>query len=227
MSRATPAADGPYAAPGYDLGVTTQRYHSPRRAEAAAATRAGILAAGRRLFVQQGYASTTVPQIARLSGVAVPTVYTSTGGKAEILAALLEPAVADPSIAQDLAAAVASTDAVEIIRLIGESVRSTHERHWETITQLFPQCQSEPGTADLYRRTTERFEAALGQVADRLIAINAIRDGLDRAEVHDLIWFYFGAAAWPTLIRDRGWTFDHAEEWLTAQLTAALLPPSD
>src|SRR3712207_3911478 len=105
--------------------------------------------AGRRLFVTQGYASTTVPQIARSSGVAVPTVYTSTGGKADILAALLEPAVGDPSIAEYLAVIVASTDAAEIIRLTGEAVRSTHERHWETITQLFPQCQFEPGTADL------------------------------------------------------------------------------
>ncbi|MGK5683089.1 TetR/AcrR family transcriptional regulator [Actinoplanes sp. URMC 104] len=206
--------------------MTTERYHSPRRAEAAAATRAAILEAGRRLFVTQGYASTTVPQIARSSGVAVPTVYTSTGGKADILAALLEPAAGDPSIAEYLAIIVASTDAVEIIRLTGEAVRRTHERHWETITRLFPQCQFEPGTAELYERTTQRFEAALGQVADRLIALDAVREALDRTTVHDLVWFYFGAAAWPTLIRDRGWTFDRAQEWLTEQLTTALLPHS-
>jgi AcrR family transcriptional regulator len=204
--------------------VTTERYHSPRRAAAAAATRAAILEAGRRLFVGQGYASTTVPEIARSSGVAVPTVYTSTGGKAEILAALLEPALADPSITETLAAVAASTDAAEIIRLAGDGVRRTHEQHWETITQLFPQSRSEPGTADLHSRTMDRYQSALGQVADRLIALDAVRAGLDKTEVHDLVWFYFGAAAWPTLIRDRGWTFDRAQNWLSAQLTAALLP---
>ncbi|GAA2853742.1 hypothetical protein Acy02nite_50110 [Actinoplanes cyaneus] len=217
---------GPPGGTGYDLGVSTGRYHSPRRAEAAAATRAAILATGRRLFITQGYAATTVPQIARGAGVAVPSVYTSTGGKADILAALLEPAVADPLIAECLAVIATSTDAAEIIRLAGEGIRRTHERHWETVTELFPQCQFEPGTADLHHRTTKRFQAALAQIAGRLTDLGAVREGLHPAEVHDLLWFYFGAAAWPALIRDRGWTFDRAQEWLTEQLTTALLPPS-
>src|SRR5207244_1642433 len=130
------------------------------------------------------------------AGVAVPTVYASAGGKAEILAALLEPALNDPLVAETIAAAKASSDAAEIIRLTGEGVRRTHERHWETITQLFPQSQSEPGAAGVHKHAMDGFQAALGAVADHLSDLNAVRDGLDRTETRDLVWFYFGAAAW-------------------------------
>jgi len=60
-------------------------YHSPRREEQAAATRAAVLAAARDLFVAQGYAGTTVAQIARSARVAVDTVYAN--GRAQAGAA--------------------------------------------------------------------------------------------------------------------------------------------
>ena len=54
--------------------VKTRPYRSPRRAQQAAATRHAVLAAARDLFVAQGYAATTVAQIAERAGVAVDYV---------------------------------------------------------------------------------------------------------------------------------------------------------
>ncbi|MEU5564813.1 TetR/AcrR family transcriptional regulator [Micromonospora musae] len=200
------------------------RYHSPRRADAAAATRAMILAAGRELFLSQGYAGTTVPQIARAAGVAVPTVYSSAGGKADILAALIEPITRDPAVAETLAAIGGSADAVEILTLLGEGVRRTHERHWDVIVELFPQSQSEPAAAEVYDRILRAYQEAFGAVADRLAGLGALRPGLSRDDALDLLWFYLGQAAWPTLVRDRGWSLERATRWLTAQVAGALLP---
>ncbi|MFC4019254.1 TetR/AcrR family transcriptional regulator [Micromonospora sp. GCM10011542] len=202
------------------------RYHSPRRADAAAATRSAILAAGRALFMSNGYAATTVPQIARCAGVAVPTVYTSTGGKADILAALLEPVVHDPAVGETLAAVTTREDAVEIMSLLGEGVRLTHERHWDVISDLFPQSRSEPAAAAVYDRIVLAYQQSLGVVADRLAALGALRPGLSREDALDLLWFYLGETAWTALVRDRGWTLERARDWLTASATAALLPES-
>ncbi|MEU4677750.1 helix-turn-helix domain-containing protein [Micromonospora sp. NPDC023737] len=201
------------------------RYHSPRRADAAAATRASILAAGRELFLRKGYAGTTVPQIAEAARVAVPTVYTSAGGKADILAALIEPITRDPAVGETLAAIAESEDAAEIITLLGEGVRRTYERHWDVIVGLFPQSQSEPAAAEVYERILRAYQEAIGAVADRLVELGALRPGMDRADSLDLLWFYLGQAAWPALVRDRGWSLERAAEWLTAQAIAALLPP--
>ena len=81
------------------------RYRSPRREDAAAATRTEILSRARDLFVTRGYAATTVPEIARAARVATQTVYASAGGKAAMFAELLRPAINDPTAAQAMTAA--------------------------------------------------------------------------------------------------------------------------
>ena len=64
------------------------------RRAAAAQTRARIIDAAARLFVEQGYVATTVPQIATAAGVAVETVYRTATGKAGLLEAAVQSALA-------------------------------------------------------------------------------------------------------------------------------------
>jgi len=170
-----------------------------------------------------GYAVTTVPQIARAARVAVPTVYTSTGGKADILAALLAPIVTDGSAAQTVAEVATVEDPAEVIRLLGEGTWRTHERHWDIIVGLFPQARSEPAAADTHERIMLAYQAAVGVVADRLAELGALRPGVDRDHAHDVLWFYLGQGAWPALVRDRGWSLDKARDWLTAAAATELL----
>ncbi|MER7441746.1 TetR/AcrR family transcriptional regulator [Micromonospora avicenniae] len=203
------------------------RYHSPRRADAAAATRASILAAGRELFLRKGYAGTTVSEIAEAARVAVPTVYSSAGGKADILAALIEPITRDPAVAETSAAVLRSEDAAEIVALLGGGVRRTLERHWDVIVELFPQSQSEPAAAEVHERILRAYQEAVGVAAGRLAELGALRPGLSRDDALDVLWFYLGQAAWPALVRDRGWSLERAARWLTAQAAAALLPSAD
>jgi AcrR family transcriptional regulator len=62
-----------------------RRYDSSRRREQAAENRRRILAAAQDLFVQQGYASTTIAEIARAAGVAAETVYATLRNKPTLL----------------------------------------------------------------------------------------------------------------------------------------------
>jgi AcrR family transcriptional regulator len=211
---------GSQALPSGD--VSTARYHSPRRADAAAATRSAILAAARELFLTHGYADTTVPQIARAARVAVPTVYTSTGGKADILAALLLPVVSDPAVGETMTALATTTDPVEVIRLTAEGVRLTHERHWDTIVRLFPQAQSENAAGEVYERILHEYQAALGQAAARLGQLGALRAGVTESDALDILWLYLGQAAWLALCRDRGWSLERARDWLIGAAVQAL-----
>ena len=57
-------------------------YRSALRDEQARATQRRIVAAGHDLFVEQGYAPTTIDAIAARAGVSRKTVFTSVGGKA-------------------------------------------------------------------------------------------------------------------------------------------------
>ncbi|WP_436535290.1 TetR/AcrR family transcriptional regulator [Actinoplanes sp. HUAS TT8] len=206
--------------------MAVNRYHSPRRADAAAATRAEILAVARDLFTRDGYAETTVPRIARGAGVAVPTVYSSAGGKADILAALLLPIMEDPAAEETGSAVLSTSDGAEIIRLLGYGTWQNHVRHWDTIVELFPQARAEPSAAAVHDRILQGYQQAVGLIADRLSAVGALRAGLTRDDAHDVLWFYFGAGSWPALVRDRGWSLERTRDWLIAAASAALLPPT-
>lgn len=64
-----------------------------RREQQARATRERIVAAATSLFVEQGYAATTVVAIATAAGVATATVYQAFGTKAAVLATALDQSV--------------------------------------------------------------------------------------------------------------------------------------
>ncbi|OKI54685.1 hypothetical protein A6A27_31740 [Micromonospora sp. CB01531] len=170
-----------------------------------------------------GYAATTVPQIARAARVAVPTVYARTGGKAEILATLLEPLTNDPAADETLSAVAVCEDPVEVVRLTGEGARLTHERHSNLAVGLYPQSQAESSAARLRAEIMRAYQDARAVPANRLADLGALRPGLTRDDALDMLWFYLSHGAWNALVVDRGWTLRRAQDRLTAAALAALL----
>src|SRR3954462_2377730 len=67
-------------------------YNSPLRAEQAQRTRAAVLDAAGRCFLDQGYAATTMKDVAAEAGVSVQTVF-GQGSKASLLLACVDRAV--------------------------------------------------------------------------------------------------------------------------------------
>src|SRR5215207_6953244 len=71
----------------------SRRYNSAKRQTAAQRTRRAILDSALRLFTEQGYAGTTMAEIAATAGVAVDTVYTVVGPKLALFRLLMETAI--------------------------------------------------------------------------------------------------------------------------------------
>src|SRR5918997_474080 len=75
-------------------GVKGSRpYDSSRRRAQARQTRAAILEAARARFLERGYATTTVGEIAADVGVSVETVYKAFANKAGLLKAMFDVAI--------------------------------------------------------------------------------------------------------------------------------------
>ena len=72
-------------------------YDSRLRLERADATRLAIAAAAGRLFAERGYAATSIEEIAAAAGVGRATVFTSVGGKPELLKEAYRLAVRGPA----------------------------------------------------------------------------------------------------------------------------------
>src|SRR5258705_11018145 len=72
-------------------------YDSPLRRERAEPTRLAIAAAAGRLFAERGYAATSIEEIAAAAAVSRATVFSSVGGKPELLTAAYRLAVRGPA----------------------------------------------------------------------------------------------------------------------------------
>ena len=202
--------------------MTRASYNSPRRQQAAAATREAIIEAALELFACQGYARTTVAQIAEAARVATNTVYTSVGGKPQLLAAITESGTGDPDVAETLTAVARTSDPAEVIRLTAAGTRQVNERRAKAVAVLLDSAQADPAAAEMLQVTVRYYRETLGTLAGRLEDLGAVQSpDLNRAA--DIFWYLFGWTSWRTLITDLGWSWDDAEQWLARRGIDALL----
>jgi AcrR family transcriptional regulator len=204
----------------------TRRYHSPRRAQQAEATRAAIVRAARALFARHGYQATTLPAIAQRAGVAVPTLYATFGSKAAILSALVKSAGADEDIRASAGAAFAETDPRRRVLLAAHVVRSIQERDAD-ITDLLWQAGS--GDADLaaaWRQSHQQQLNRLGALVVTLAEQGALRPALTTAAATDTLFALGSPEVYRLLVRERGWSPEQYEDWLGASAAALLLRDS-
>src|SRR5207237_8937675 len=68
-------------------------YQSTLRGTQAESTRTAVIAAAARLYAEEGYAATSIEDIAAAAGVSRATVFTSVGGKATLLKTALDVAI--------------------------------------------------------------------------------------------------------------------------------------
>jgi AcrR family transcriptional regulator len=190
------------------------RYRSPRREDAAAETREAILRHARDLFLKQGYVGTTVPEIARAARVAPQTVYASAGGKAAMFAELLKPVINDETAAEAMTAARQSEDPEQVMALCATAARRGQERYWDLVYGLMRRPPEDALAQQAVANVAAKCLEALIVIAERLRDVGALKPGVSLDQAVDTLWFYFGQNAWCSLIGERGWTFDQAEQWL-------------
>jgi AcrR family transcriptional regulator len=211
--------------PAAPSGKPARPYQSSRRAQAAADTRATILATAMRLFLEHGYGGVTVSDIAREAAIAVPTVYASTGGKSAILATLIDQSMRDPIVEQTLAAIRRCRTPHEVIGVTAHGVRVDNQRYHDMIQVMVAAATlDETATATLVE-SDRRYRQALAQTAHRLQDLHALKPGMTLHQATDILWFFFGHQAWHLLVADRHWSWDDAEVWLGEQASTALLDP--
>jgi AcrR family transcriptional regulator len=188
------------------------RYHSPRRAEQALATRHAVLEAARDLFVRKGYLQTTVADIAREARVAVDTVYATVGRKPALLREVLETAIsgtdqAVPAEQRDYVARVrAAATAGAKIEAYVEGLVLIHPRLAPVYLALRDAAATDSESAALWREISGRRAANMRLFAADLRSTGELRPDLSDDEVADVIWSMNGPEYWTLLVGDRGWS---------------------
>ncbi|MEQ4722179.1 helix-turn-helix domain-containing protein [Nonomuraea sp. B19D2] len=206
-----------------DAEVGRRRYDSLRRTAQALETRAEIARAARRLFVDRGWAATTVRDVAREAGVSVPTVYSVYGNKTGLTRALADAADLSADPAQQLAEleAAAQDPARQLAAMAGFD-RRLYERAGDVITLLREAGRSEPELAAVYRDGRRRADKTRMAVFSSWPA-GVLREGLDVAAAADIYAGLCSIDVYATLTAERGWPPDRVERWWRAALVRELL----
>lgn len=189
-----------------------RRYHSPRRAEQAAQTRAAILSAARSLFVGQGYAATTVADVAREAGVAVDTIYATVGKKPALLQQVLETSLsgtdeAVPAAQRDYVARVrAATSARSKITAYVDGLVGVLARLAPVYLALRDAGARDAESAAQWRAIADRRARNMRDFAADLRSTGELRDDLTDDDVADVVWSMNGPEHWVLLVGERGWS---------------------
>lgn len=200
--------------------VKPRRYRSSVREEQARRTRQAILAAAGNLFGEQGYAATTIAQIAAAAGVAVDTVYASVGAKPVLMRLLMETAIsgtdqAVPAEQRDYVRQVrAAATAQDKIRIYAAAVTEINARLAPLHLVLRGAAATAPELAAIRDEISARRAANMRLFAQDLAATGQLRPGLDPDEVADVVWSMNSAEYFTLLVRERGWDQDRFAAWL-------------
>ena len=210
-----------------------------RRREAGAAsreqTRLRLLAAADALFLQQGYAATTVGAIAARARVSVQTLYLAWGSKRALLRAAADAAVTASDLPAgpeqwrvsvraeiDQAAGQQATarDVLAALTAVFVRVAERAAPYWRL--QQHAAASDPEAAADWHTATTARRQtlAALAQA----IPATGLRPGLSPEDVTDTLWALASPATYDLLTVTGSHTPPDYQAWLQRTLTAALCP---
>lgn len=209
--------------------VKSRGYRSPLREEQARTTRHAILETAQRLFVERGYAATTVPDVARAAGVALDTVYASVGRKPVLLRLLVETALsgtdeAIPAEERDYVRGIRqAATAHEKLTLYAAAVREIHERLAPLFLVLRAAAAHDAELDALWREIAERRARNMRLFAANLAETGELRPELTIHEVADIVWSTNAAEFYVLLVHERGWSPERFERWLSDAWARLLL----
>jgi len=206
--------------------VKTRSYHSPLRREQAARTRQRILDAAGDLFIQQGYGTTSVRQIADAAQVAPDTVYATLGSKARLLTALLDIRLAPGGQASvldrpEMQALRQERDPQRLLRLFARDYAAMSERVRPMSEVLRTAKAVEPEMAAVREEMEAHRYQYMRTIVRWLTERATLRVPEDRAA--HIIWALASPDVGRMLCDVQGWTTTEYAAWLGETLTATLL----
>ena len=189
-------------------------------------TRRDILRTARQLFARQGYAATSVTDIAREAGVAVQTIYARLGSKRGMLMALID-LIDEEAGVGGLAAAIRAAETPE--GALAAEVRLTRafqQRCGDVIGALFAAAAVEPDLAAAVAEGQRRHRDGARLAVARIAELGGMRGDLAPERAAALITVATTHEAWRELRDAYQLSWDDAEALLRDTLGRALLNTS-
>ena len=201
-------------------------YRSTLRAEQAERTRAAVLDAATRCFLEKGYAATTMKDVAAEAGVSVQTVF-GQGSKAALLLGCVDRAVvgddeAVPFAQRELFVRLVSAEDRESKLAAAREMARTYVPMTVPMIRVFAAAAT--GDAEIAQAWAE-YERR--RFRDARVLVESfrpwLRPGLDVDRATEIFWGVFSHAPAAVLVWERGWTVDEYVDFLVDAVARLLL----
>jgi len=210
------------------MSTVKRNYDSSRRQESARENRRRVLEAARSRLLRDGYAATTVAQIAADADVAPQTVTKHFGNKPGIVKALFDVAL----VGDDEGGALEARDNIVAIRdepdahrklaMFAEALAAMLPRT-APIQLLLREAGSDGELAQVWRTIKAGRLAGMTNLANNLAVGGHLRTGVTADDARDVLWTYSSPELFDLLVLERGWSTSRYAEFLTTATSALLL----
>lgn len=206
--------------------VNRRPYRSPLRTQQSEQSRAAVIAAARALFLAQGYAATTVDQIAQRAGVSKPTVFNAVGNKARVLKTVRDVVMAgddgpEPVTARRSVAAIAeAADLDAAVRAAARHISTLAQRYHGIHEVLRGAAQVDPEMAELWATAERERHVGAGHLLERLT--RHAKPVVTRTRAQDQLWLLMAPDQYTRLVVDRVWTEQAYRTYLERSIAAGI-----
>jgi AcrR family transcriptional regulator len=213
-------------------------YRSKTRAEGQRLTVRRCVEAAAELFVEQGYAATTIDAIADRAQVARRTVFSAVGGKVALLKLAYDWSLVgdDEPLAMsdrpEIRAIAAARSPRRAITLWAQHVTAVAHRSTPMMLVMQAAADTDPDAAALHEKTLRDARLGASLFVEHLTTITALRPGMNADLAADLIWALLHPGVYDRMVRRGGWDDTKFSSWLATAFTQVLLdrgrkrPPS-
>jgi AcrR family transcriptional regulator len=213
-----------------DAVKTLRTYDATRRRELARQNRRALLDGAKRLFLERGFAATTMLEVATTAGVSVQNVYKVFGNKVGLAKAVFDVAIAgddEPTPMVERASLTKVRDEPDPRRkmiLYGEHLAAVAPRHVPLQLVILEAATTDAEAARVWQQLQDERLRGMSLFAKSLASAGQLREGVSATEARDVLWTYNSAELYRLLVIERRWSVTRYGRWVAAALTAALLP---
>lgn len=200
-------------------------YDTRGRQERARRQREATLQRARQLFLERGYAGTTVEVIARAAGVSAATIYKTYGGKAGLVRELCTQALAGtgPLPAEQRSDALRDAgDPRTTIEGWGALVAEVSPLVSPLLLLLRAAAATDDDTATLYAELDRARLVRMADNAQHLARMGRLRAGITEAKAGDVLWLCSSPEVYELLVEQRGWTPEQLGSFVVDTITGLL-----
>lgn len=211
------------------VDAVKRTYRSEVRTTHAAETRRAVVAAAAGLFIERGYRATTIDAVAAAAGVSRKTVFSSVGGKVDLLKLSLDWAIAG----DDQTVGLADRDSMKQLfehddpaqLLVGWArlLTDIDARTAPLFRAVEIAADEDPDAAGLLAQLHRQRLNGARLVVKHLRSRNALTSRRRPGDTVDVAWLATDPMLFDRLVRVRGWTERRFADWLGETLVRELL----